>query len=159
MSPWTPHSAGRPDRGGCHNREPSPTGWPADHQPGLALDQAVDRKHRAYPELRQARRCRLVVFGMEVGGRVSRGTLTFLRLLARARARQRATGPEPALESPGRVRSAPRLLAPRAALQAFCLQPLQEVSTASDRQKQKNGTNDVAFAISACRLGCGLVRS
>ena len=24
----------------------------ADHQPGLALDQAVDRKHRAYPELR-----------------------------------------------------------------------------------------------------------
>ncbi|CAE7948550.1 unnamed protein product [Symbiodinium sp. KB8] len=38
----------------------------ADHQPGLAHDQAVD------------------------GGRVSRGTLTFLRLLARARARQRA---------------------------------------------------------------------
>ena len=31
----------------------------ADHQPGLALDQAVDRKHRASPELRQARRCRL----------------------------------------------------------------------------------------------------
>ena len=62
----------------------------ADHQPGLALDQAVDRKHRAYPELRQARRCRLVVFGVEVGGRVSRSTLTFLRLLARARARQRA---------------------------------------------------------------------
>ena len=62
----------------------------ADHQPGLALDQAVDRKHRAYPELREARRCRLVVFGVEVGGRVSRSTLTFLRLLARARARQRA---------------------------------------------------------------------
>ena len=61
----------------------------ADHQQGLALDQAVDRKHRAYPELRQARRCRLVVFGVEVGGRVSR-SMTFLRLLARARARQRA---------------------------------------------------------------------
>ena len=43
-----------------------------------------------YPELRQARRCQLVVFGVEVGWRVSRGTLTFLRLLARARACQRA---------------------------------------------------------------------
>ncbi|CAE7866925.1 unnamed protein product [Symbiodinium necroappetens] len=32
----------------------------------------------------------MVVFGVEVGGRVSRGTLTFLRLLAWARARQRA---------------------------------------------------------------------
>ena len=96
----------------------------ADHQPGLALDQAVDRKHRAYPELRQARRCRLVVFGVEVGGRVSRST----DVLATARMgkgspagavvrRGRSPGLEPALESPGRVRSAPgaRLLAPRAA--------------------------------------------
>ena len=62
----------------------------ADQQPGLALAQAVDRKGRTYPELRQARRCRLVVFGVEVGGRISRTTLTFLRLLAKARARQRA---------------------------------------------------------------------
>ena len=36
----------------------------ADQQPGLALAQAVDRKDRTYPELRQARRCRLVVFGV-----------------------------------------------------------------------------------------------
>ena len=81
---------------------------------------------RPRPELRQARRCRLVVFGVEVGGRVSRGTLTFLQLLARARKGSpagavvgsgRSTGPEPALASPGRVRSAPatRLLAPPAA--------------------------------------------
>ena len=42
----------------------------ADQQPGLALAQAVDRKGRTYPELRQARRCRLVVFGVEVGGRI-----------------------------------------------------------------------------------------
>ena len=41
----------------------------ADQQPGLALDQAVDRNHRAYPELQQARRCRLVVFGVEELGR------------------------------------------------------------------------------------------
>ena len=62
----------------------------ADREPGLALNQAVDRKHRTYPEFQQARRCRLVVVGVEVGGRISRPTLTFLRLLARARARQRA---------------------------------------------------------------------
>ena len=62
----------------------------ADQQPGLALAQAVDRKGRTYPELRQARRCRLVVFGVEVGERIRRTTLTFLRLLAEARARQRA---------------------------------------------------------------------
>ena len=67
--------------------EPRPR---ADHEPGLALNQAVDRKHRTYPEFQQARRCRLVVVGVEVGGRISRPTLTFLRLLARARARQRA---------------------------------------------------------------------
>ena len=36
----------------------------ADQQPGLALAQAVDRKGRTYPELRKARRCRLVVFGL-----------------------------------------------------------------------------------------------
>ena len=62
----------------------------ADREPGLALNQAVDRKRRTYPEFQQARRCRLVVVGVEVGGRISRPTLTFLRLLARARARQRA---------------------------------------------------------------------
>ena len=67
--------------------EPRPQ---ADREPGLALRQAVDRKLRAYPELRCARRCKLVVFGVELGGRFSQSTLTFLRLLARARARQRA---------------------------------------------------------------------
>ena len=49
----------------------------------LARDAPVDRKHRAYPELR---RC----------GRVSRGTLaywTFLPLVARARAGQRHQRP------------------------------------------------------------------
>ena len=57
--------------------------------PGLALEQAVARKHRTYPALQWARRCKLVVFGVELGGR-SPGGLTLLRLLARARARQRA---------------------------------------------------------------------
>ena len=62
----------------------------ADSEPGLALAQALDRRHRTYPELQRARRCKLVVFGVELGGRISRSTLTFLRLLGRARARQRA---------------------------------------------------------------------
>ena len=35
-------------------------------------------------------RCRLVVLGMEVGGRISSGKCAFLRQLARARARQQA---------------------------------------------------------------------
>ena len=47
----------------------------ADHEPGLALNQAVDRKHRTYPEFQQARRRGLVVVGVEVGGRISRPTL------------------------------------------------------------------------------------
>ena len=43
------------------NGQPRPR---ADQQPRLALAQAVDRKGRTYPELKQARRCRLVVFGV-----------------------------------------------------------------------------------------------
>ena len=59
----------------------------ADARPGLALDQAAQRKRRhIYPELEGARRCRLVVFGVEIGGRWSREAAQFVRLLARARA-------------------------------------------------------------------------
>ena len=59
----------------------------ADARPALALDQAAQRKRRhTYPELERARRCRLVVFGVEVGGRWSREAAQFVRLLARARA-------------------------------------------------------------------------
>ena len=51
----------------------------ADARPGLALDQAAQRKRRhTYPELEQARRCRLVVFGVEVGGRWSREAAQFV---------------------------------------------------------------------------------
>ena len=61
----------------------------ADQQPGLALAQAVDRKDRTYPELRQARRCRLVVFGVVRSEDALAGPRSpFLRLLAKARARQ-----------------------------------------------------------------------
>ena len=59
----------------------------ADARPALALDQAAQRKRRhTYPEFKRARRCRLVVFGVEVGGRWSREAAQFVRLLARARA-------------------------------------------------------------------------
>ena len=44
----------------------------ADAQPGVALARAAQRKRRhTYPELLRARRCRLVVFGIETGGRWS----------------------------------------------------------------------------------------
>ena len=59
----------------------------ADAQPGVALARAAQRKRRhTYPELLRARRCRLVVFGIETGGRWSEEAATFLRLLAQARA-------------------------------------------------------------------------
>ena len=64
----------------------------ADARPGLALEQAAQRKMRTYPELQPGGRgrCRLVVFGLEVGGRFSSGTLAFIRRLARVRSRVRA---------------------------------------------------------------------
>ena len=62
----------------------------ADSEPGLALARVLNRKHRTYPELQRARRCQLVVFGVKLRGRINRSTLTFRRLLGRAKARQRA---------------------------------------------------------------------
>ena len=44
------------------------------------------KKRDTYPELTRARRCRLVVIGLEVGGRFGDEAATFLRLLARQRA-------------------------------------------------------------------------
>ena len=59
----------------------------ADHHPGWAVRNAARRKRRqTYPEIDRSRRCRLVVFGLEVGGRWAEEAATFVRLLARARA-------------------------------------------------------------------------
>ena len=59
----------------------------ADARPGQALVGAARRKRRqTYPELVRARRCRLVVVGVEVGGRFSTEAATWLRSLARHRA-------------------------------------------------------------------------
>ena len=54
---------------------------------GVALAEARRAKERTYPEFAAAHRCRLVVLGLEVGGRWSAEAATFIRLLARARAR------------------------------------------------------------------------
>ena len=55
-------------------------------QPGAAVrTAAARRKHRqTYPEFDRGRRCRLVVFGLEVGGRRDGEAASFLRLTARA---------------------------------------------------------------------------
>ena len=54
--------------------------------PGLPSQKpAVQKKERTYPELAQSGRCRLVVLGVETGGRFSTETTTFLRLVAEAR--------------------------------------------------------------------------
>ena len=87
------HLAGRSNRGGCHNREPSPTASPAH---GLTTNGASLPTRQSTANTKLTRDCGRLgaatwfFFGVEVGGRVSRGTLTFLPLLARARARQRA---------------------------------------------------------------------
>ena len=59
----------------------------ADARPGQALVGAARCKRRqTYPELVRARRCRLVVVGVETGGRFSTEAATWLCLLARHRA-------------------------------------------------------------------------
>ena len=60
-------------------------------RPALAPQQAKARKFRTYPELQPGgqARCRLVVFGLEVGGCFDRQAVALLRWLARARARDR----------------------------------------------------------------------
>ena len=54
---------------------------------GAWLREARRRKETAYPELLDARRCRLVVLALEAGGRWSQEALRFVRLLADCKAR------------------------------------------------------------------------
>ena len=54
---------------------------------GAALHEARQAKERVYPELQGMGRCRLVVFGIEAGGRWSTEAAQFLRSLARTKAR------------------------------------------------------------------------
>ena len=61
----------------------------AENIDGVVLERARRRKERTYPELvGPRRRARLVVLGIEVGGRMSAETRSFLSQLAKARARQ-----------------------------------------------------------------------
>ena len=57
----------------------------ADREPGLALRQIRRRKR---PELLRSRRCRLLVLGLEVGGRWLPDGVAFVRLLACAKSRR-----------------------------------------------------------------------
>ena len=66
-------------------RDPCPRPG-AEAEPGLAIAQAEERKRRTYPEFGHQARCRLVVLALEVRGRWSTATQTFLRDLARGRA-------------------------------------------------------------------------
>ena len=54
---------------------------------GAALTDARKAKERAYPELLRNSRCRLVVFGIEVGGRCSEEAASFITSLARTKTR------------------------------------------------------------------------
>ena len=63
---------------------PQPRAADAD---GAQLATARRRKEVAYPELTRSRRCRLVVLGLEVGGRWSEEAASLIRCLAWAKAR------------------------------------------------------------------------
>ena len=54
---------------------------------GAQLRTARTRKEQKYHELLASRRCRLVVLALEVGGRWSEEAVSFVRLLAKAKAR------------------------------------------------------------------------
>ena len=57
-------------------------------QPGVPCRSAIrDKRERKYRELLAAGRCRLMVFAVEVGGRLDTGALRFLRKLAHGKAR------------------------------------------------------------------------
>ncbi len=58
----------------------------ADRTDGLAIATAIRRKRATYPEFSSSRRCRLVVFACEVGGRWCPEAIKFIRALAAARA-------------------------------------------------------------------------
>ena len=66
------------------NGTPQPNAATTD---GVQLQSARRRKVLKYRELLQSRRCRLVVLALEVGGRWSEEAVTFVRLLAKAKAR------------------------------------------------------------------------
>ena len=71
------------------NGEPRPR---AASEPGVTLNQAARRKRtQTYPEFQSSTRCRLAVFGLEVGGRWSPEAVHLVRHLARARARTEPT--------------------------------------------------------------------
>ena len=71
-----------------------------DVEPGRAVSSAAERKQRyTYPELTRARRCRLVVVGLEVGGGFGTEAATFPRLLARHRAAAMPAWLRPAAQS------------------------------------------------------------
>ena len=55
---------------------------------GAALMDARADKERAYPELAQSQRCRLIVLGLETGGRWSDETAAVVWELARAKSRE-----------------------------------------------------------------------
>ena len=59
----------------------------ASRNAGAALVLARKAKERTYHELRQSAQCKLVVLALELGGRWSTEAATFVKLLARLRAR------------------------------------------------------------------------
>ena len=76
------------------------TPQPRADVPGTVLRNAANRERRqTYPVLGRSRSCRLIVFGVEVGGRWAPEAAAFLRMLARARAASAPPAVRPAAQN------------------------------------------------------------
>ena len=101
---------------------------------GAASQDAWRTKERTYPELPRNRRCRLVVLGIEVGGRWRNEASSFIRMLAQARARsspQISAQPRHLLWCPAGLLSLP-MQQPLPSLPVFCLKTLPPTTTLTE---------------------------
>ena len=101
---------------------------------GAALHDARKRKERTYPELIRSRRCRVVVLGIETGGRWSEEASMFVKLLAQAKPRQAPSLLQASL-SAALISRWPALLS-HAATQAFAASLLAQ--DCSNHSKETN---------------------
>ena len=119
---------------------------------GVALAAARKRKERTYPELAGGQgRARLVVLGLEVGGRWSGEAWTFVRLLAKARAREELPLMRRAAEHAWRRRWAALL---SVAAQRAVAESLQEWASARGADGSAPSTTDVPEDARYCSSVC-----
>ena len=131
----------------------------ADHEPGLALRTAAKRKHRVtYPEFQRARRCRLTVLALEVGGRWGEETEAFLHRIAQGRALASPAAQRTAVAAAYRRRWGQMLaVAAQGAFAASLTLPTPHRRWRRVRQRAAGGRCPVRRPLGAGRVGTGRV--